>query len=137
MKKYLLAFIIGSSLMVTAITMIYNGIMLRRNRGADVPYELIPLAVPFMFGLANMLLYYIITSNKITSTTNQLVASLIVGALLGLLFSLVGRFGLELPEKLYKMKEGDRWKVHPTAMVLYAIIFGVIVFPLNKYILLS
>jgi len=48
---------------------------------------------------------------------------LLCGASLGLFLSIVGRFGFDLPIKMFKMSESSSWTVHPIAIVLYMIIF--------------
>jgi len=45
------------------------------------------------------------------------------GGLLGLSLSLVGRFGLDLPVKMFKIPRNKAFSVHPTAFVMYIFIF--------------
>jgi len=137
MKMIILSFVIGTSILVSIPTLTYNGLALRRNPGAiyKVAYEYMPVVIPLIFGLANVLIYSMVHRFKIKKWQNQLLLTMVVGALTGLTFSLIGRFGFKLPEKLYNMAENKHYLVHPIAMILYSLIFSMILFPLNSYLL--
>lgn len=126
-KKLALAFVIGSSIVATAISFLYLGTAFRRSgyRG-DVSFEMVPLMVPIMFGLANVVLV------SLGSGSGVLKAAMVGGAL-GLLFSVIGRFGLDLPRKLFRYDDDNAWQVHLIAVVLYAGIFTFIVRNVNLY----
>ena len=49
----------------------------------------------------------------------------VLGAVAGLFYSLMGRFVLNLPKKLFKMK--NETSVHLIAPMMYALVYGVIV----------
>ena len=133
-KKNLLAFVIGSSLLVSFATFTYNGLAYRKNPTPKVPYELFPIFIPLLFGIANVILYNLV---KYTKTQNAFWLTLLVGALTGLTFSVIGRFGLNIPGLLYKMPSSTHYTVHITAFFLYMLIFAVVVYPLNKYLLFN
>lgn len=131
MDKNLLAFVIGSSIISTFVTFLYNGVAFRRQRPYNVQIELMPIVVPIIFGLMNILLYNLIQR----TTYNPFMLTIVVGSLTGIILSLIGRFYFDLPRNLYGIER--EWTVHLVAVPLYAIIFGLIVYPLNRQLLLS
>ena len=52
----------------------------------------------------------------------------------GILLSIIGRFGLDLPIKLFNFTKKTSYKVHIYAIILYAIIFRFIITPLINII---
>ncbi len=134
-KKYLLAFIIGSCIFSTIITMSYTGNAYRTSgRPKDVPFEMIPISIAIMFGLFNMLNIYLqnVLKDQLKFQYSNYAVAASVGALMGLTFSFAGRFGIDLPTKIFKIKK-NQWVVHVIAPILYALIFSIIVQPLNQY----
>ena len=57
--------------------------------------------------------------------------SLIVGAIFGFALSMFGRFYMKLPSKLFMLEEKKQNIVHFYAPVLYALIFYIIISPLQ------
>ena len=116
-------FITGSSIVSTIITLSYVG---RANKAAGTDgiknYELVAIAIPVLFGLFNILNVHVLKTYK---NKNY---SLLVGALLGLIFSMSGRF-LEnnLPVTLFGFTQENINYVHLVAMVTYALIFRFVV----------
>ena len=51
----------------------------------------------------------------------------------GLLLSIIGRFSLNLPIKLFNFTKNTAYQVHIYAIILYAIIFRGIITPLINY----
>lgn len=125
----LLSFIIGSSLIPTFISFSYICKAYKKaNRPSDIPYELFPIFIPFMFGLCNIISVYL--QNKYNYGDN---ISFIVGGLIGVIFSLFRRFLLNLPVTIFNFTETNQWMVHIIAFFLYGSIFRVILQSLNKY----
>ncbi len=135
-RDLLLAFVIGSSILATIITFSYTGNAYRKSgRPKDVPFEWIPIFIPIMFGLMNMLNIFLQSIIKKKSTTSKYIIAATVGALTGLIFSLMGRFGLNLPQKIFNIEKTKEWTVHVIAPIMYAAIFAVIIQPLNNYLI--
>lgn len=121
--EYLKIFIISSSFLVFLITFLYLGISYKINgRPNNIPYEMIVIIVPLLFGIFGIINYYIIKKY------NDKNYSIIVGLIFGLLLSLIGRFYLKLPSKLFKLKNENI--VHIIAMIIYGFIFRVILSPI-------
>ena len=114
----LVAFLVGSSILSTVFTHVYVGIAIySQNRPADVPYELLPIIVGVMYGLGTMVL------NRIIGIGWSRNWALLVGAVVGLVLSIMGRFGADLPKSLFSFQSHREWLVHVIAIVIYAIIF--------------
>jgi len=82
----------------------------------SVPYEFLPLAVSLAYGVA----YTFVSKSSEDSSSERRVRvrrSLIVGAFTGLFLSTVGRFGLNLPTKLFGMPAEKAYTVHLVAIV--------------------
>eukprot|EP01083_Nonionella_stella_P066699 175871_1 len=126
MKHYLLAFVIGSSLVSTFVTFGYLSYYVNLRKKSftykPFPYELFPFIIPIMIGIVNVLNVCIVLNTK----RNRLIPFL-VGAISGILFSFIGRFGFDLPRKLFHFKPNREWIVHVMAMVIYGFVFGIIV----------
>lgn len=117
------AFLVGSSIAATLITLVYTGRAFRgAGRPSSVPFEVIAIVVPIAFGLANVINVRL---------GNTIKTAFFVGAVLGLLFSMGGRFVLQLPEKIFNMKRQSTGLVHLVAPIVYALIFAIIVRQLN------
>ena len=130
-KEYLLAFIIGSSLLSSFFSFIYIGLGFRRNNQPKVHYEMIPFGVLLMYGLFNMFNLYL----QKNTTIHPRITAAISGALGGLTLSLGGRFLLDYPIKALNFTKGNINNVHWMAMIVYAIIFSVLVQSLNNLFL--
>jgi hypothetical protein len=130
LKKLITVFLISSSLPVFLITMTYLGLAYEANgRPSNVPYELFPIFIPFLFGIFGVINYVIIQTQK----SNNI--SILLGALFGFILSLIGNFGMNLPDILFKMKSSDIYTVHIYAPIIYALIFRFILTPLTNYVL--
>jgi multisubunit Na+/H+ antiporter MnhC subunit len=126
-KRNLLAFVIGSSILSTAVTLAYVGRAYGQTGGADSSFRMEQAAVfiPIVYGFANVLLVNLNIDSK-----RPFLNAVMVGAALGLLFASVGTslganqmFDLEREQFLY-------------APPLYAAIMSLIVLRLNKALLL-
>jgi len=125
-------FIKGSSLVATIPTLVYVGMAQNRNRISalglasnpdvkqflSIPYELIVIGILVSYGVTNTIL----KRNKDDEGNVPVSKVLLCGASLGLFLSVVGRFGLDLPVKMFKIPSSESWTVHPIAIVLYMFI---------------
>ena len=115
---------------ISIITLGYIGIAYNnKHRPSSIPYELFPIFIPLLYGIFGLINYYIITDYG----NNY---SIIVGMLFGILLSIIGRFGLDLPIKLFNFTKNTSYNVHIYAIIMYAIIFRLLVTPLTNYIIL-
>lgn len=73
-----------------------------------------------------IVLFYIIFNN----IAFKYKSPFLIGGVLGLFFSIIGRFVLDLPRKLFMIK--NEWIVHPGAFIIYGIYFRYFLHPLNK-----
>lgn len=122
-KNTLYIFIISS--LVSIITITYLGVAYyRKQKPSNVNFKLMVLIIPLIYGISGVINYKMIEEYGINS-------SLIVGGLVGLLFSLVGRFILNLPTKLFEFTKNNEYQVHIIAVILYSIIFRFIITPLS------
>jgi len=128
LKTILNVFLISS--FISIITLGYTGIAYNNiTRPSTIPYELFPIFIPLLYGIFGVINYYIISNYG----NNY---SIIVGMVFGILLSIVGRFGLDLPVKLFNFTKNTSYKVHIYAIIIYAIIFRLFVTSLTNYIIL-
>lgn len=141
-------FLKSTSVLVSLPTLIYVGLAHRRNRleliksmGSSgfsndvkldnflsIPYEFIPLFICLVYGIA----FKFVRSGRKEdgespkeSSNESLITPrvLLVGFLTGLGFSLAGRFGMDLPVKMFNFPREQSHRVHLIAPVLYAVVF--------------
>jgi|TARA_B110000967_G_scaffold146433_1_gene149891 membrane protein CcdC involved in cytochrome C biogenesis len=125
--NYLLSFIISYT--ASTITLIYLGVAFNKsNRPIDIPYELFPILLPFMYGIFGIINYY-------TISNYGYYYSYIIGIIFGLLLSIIGRFGLNLPVKIFNFTKSNEYQVHLYAMLIYAVIFQFIITPLTTKVI--
>lgn len=92
-KQILNVFLISS--FISIITLVYIGLAYNnKNRPSTIPYELFPIFIPLLYGIFGVINYYIISNYG----NNY---SIIVGMVFGILLSIIGRFCLDLPIKLF------------------------------------
>jgi len=130
------SFIKGSSIVAAIPTLLYVGMAQNRNRlqalslssnpdvvdYLSIPYETIVVGILISYGVTNIVM------NRYKDDEDRVPVSKIIlcGASLGLFLSTVGRFGLDLPTKMFKLPPSRAFTVHPIAMVMYvAIMFYV------------
>lgn len=131
----------STSVLVSLPTLIYVGMAHRRNRleliksmsssgnvkldnFLSIPYEFIPLFICLVYGIA----FKFVRSGKKEdeeSSKESLITPcvLLVGFLTGLGFSIAGRFGMDLPVKMFNFPRDQSHRVHLIAPFLYAVIF--------------
>ena len=125
MKSSLKYFIVGSSLPICLITLLYNGKAFSdAGRPSDMPYEIIPIFDPLVFGVMNVLMNVLQGGWWIP---------LVVGALTGMIFSSIGRFKFGLPTRFFKFNAKNEHYVHLYAVILYALIFKFVVQNVNNF----
>ena len=122
LKKNILLFAIGSSLLGTIVSDSYIGRANMRKKGIP-DYELVPIGISLLYGLFNILSYYFRRP-------------FLVGGLQGLLFSIFGRFYMDnLPVKMFGFTNENAYLVHPSAFIFYGLIHMFILYPLTKYLI--
>jgi hypothetical protein len=126
-KKNASIFLISG--LISVITLFYLGAAFRKHGSpASVPYHLFIIMIPLLYGLFGLINYYVVQKY------GQFF-SLLVGAVFGLLLSLIGRFILNLPILIFGFTKKTEYKVHIYATLLYAGIFQLIISPItNKLI---
>lgn len=131
-------FLVGSSVVSALPTLLYVGMAQRKNRISLINESNSPelssfLSIPFETIIIGILVAYGITHALINLDPEEpceedpceeeaKISIAFKGAILGLSLSLVGRFVLDLPVKMFNMSREDAWMVHPIAMFLYAFI---------------
>lgn len=127
-KNNIHAFLLASSFPGVFITLSYLGYNYAKNdKPKDVSFELFSLLVPIAFGIFGVINYHAIAMGSFNS--------LIVGAVFGLLLSIIGRFYLKVPAKLFMLDEDKQDIVHFYAPVLYALIFYIIISPIQDVLI--
>lgn len=127
-KNNIHAFILSSSLPVSFITLGYLGYNYAKNQKPDnIPIELFSLCIPLLFGIVGVINY--------NATKYGSFNSLLIGALFGIVISLVGRYYFDIPEKLFKMTKDKQKVVHMYGPVLYASIFYFILSPIQDLLI--
>lgn len=132
-------FLKSTSVLASLPTLLYIGLAQRKNRidllrslpgdasvnlenFLSIPYEFLPLVISLVYGIAYN---FVVTPRDASNSERRKLtkSSLIVGASTGLFLSTVGRFGLNLPTKMFGMPAGKAYTVHLVAPVLYMLIF--------------
>ena len=113
---------------ISIITLLYITVAYVTNIcKSAIPFALFPIFIPLLYGIFGIINYYIIKKFGIRY-------SFIIGMVFGLLLSIIGRFGLNLPILLFNFTKQTEHKVHIYAILLYAIIFRFIITPITIYI---
>ena len=120
LNKYINIFMVSS--LVSLITISYLGLAYLKR--PVLRLELL-LMLPLLYGLFGIINYKVVEKKGWKY-------SFIVGSLFGLLLSLIGRFRLNLPTKLFNFTKKTEYKVHIYAIILYAGIFQFIITPLTQ-----
>jgi len=123
------AFIIGSSFPVIIWPFLYLGIAKYINTESSFTYSLVPITLPIVFGIVNVLqLHLRPLSGKINRTTHYW----LVGGLYGLGLSLYGNFIAHVPVNLFGLPDtAIQYTTIPLAIILYALVWRFIVKHLN------
>lgn len=121
-------FIIASSIVVSIFPFIYTGQPYKENRLDYLSFEDLSIFLPLYYGISFVVINYLLKNIVINKQTRYLIS----GAILGFILSLIGHFVYKLPENLYKMENPNL--VHIYGPLLYAFIFGVIVYYVDENI---
>lgn len=126
MQRLFYAFAIGASFPASVVTQLYLATAHDRARSTAYPsLTTMGHGVRLAYGVANVINVQL---------GNTIESAALVGAVLGLALSLIGRYKLGLPQTLFGMTKATEWRVHVIAPVLYAAIFVIIVRTLNTLI---
>lgn len=134
-------FLKGTSVLASLPTLAYIGFYQRRNRlnllnnlsessekalqnFLSIPYESIVVGVSIAYGLMYTILKKGDTSDAdvVTEQTFHTQRVIVLGSMLGLILSLIGRFQFDLPSKLFGIVD-KQYSVHIVAPILYIFIF--------------
>ena len=129
-------FVKGSSVAAAIPTLLYVGYYQMKNRKAligsssspelkdflSIPFEIMVIGILVSYGITYSFMKHNIDEEK-DSKLSKITKVALHGGLLGLSLSLVGRFGLDLPVKMFKIPRNKAFSVHPTAFVMYIFIF--------------
>ena len=127
-KQDIKAFTISSSIILTIFTLSYIGYAFNNSgRPSSVPFEMIAIGIPITFGIFGIINHYVVKKYGINY-------SLLVGLLLGLFFSIVGRFYLNLPKLIFGYNTDNEWQVHLYAIGIYSLLFRFVDTPFQFYL---
>lgn len=121
-------FLISSSLPMFVLTLLYLGIVFKKNnRPSSVPYEMLAIVIPLLYGIFGTINYYVTKKYGMNS-------SYIIGALFGACLAIIERKYFDLELQLIDLKEYG-FGVHLfISMIFYAIIFRIRIFGLMAVI---
>ncbi len=123
-KTYIKAFVVGASYPMIVSTMLYIGLAsIKRPEALTFPYVVLAL-IP-VFGVVNMLA----VAMGISQSYGWMA---LLGAVFGLLLSLVGTFLADAPRKLFGWTGIERYRGIMVAPFLYAAIWGLMGTSLNR-----
>jgi hypothetical protein len=126
--KHLILFFLSSFFSI--ITFLYVGINYHKKKDTtakDIPFFIMPIMMPTLYGLVGILNYY-----AIRRFGNE--ASLFVGGAFGLALSFFGRFAIDAPKKVLNFTDENENMVHAVAPLAYGLIFRLLVTPATNYI---
>lgn len=129
-------FIKGSSIVAALPTFLYVGYYQMQNRNSllksvsspelksflSIPYEIMVIGILVSYGITYSLMKRNIDEDNDSNVT-KLTKVAIHGAILGVILSIIGRFALDLPVKMFKIPRNKAFSVHPSAFILYIFIF--------------
>jgi len=127
--NYIKRFIAGLAFPATLLPIAYTvAYCLELGSIRSEPLQFMPLYIPLVFGLWNILDYSFGSSCPIKDKN---IHQWVNGALLGLIVALVGVFYLGLPEKLLGLTGTSQYLPILIIPFLYALIWRYIISPLN------
>ncbi len=129
-------FIKGSSILSILPTILYVGFAQYKGRTSalnsldsvqiqqylSIPHESLHTGIAILYGIS----YYMMKKSETDDDVmigGIRINTLMFGFITGLILSIIGRFGLDLPVKLFKMDSQSSGRVHLVAPILYMIIF--------------
>lgn len=123
------AFIAGSAFPVLIWPFLYMGIPALIYSQDVIRLETLPFILPFGYGFANILF---VGFEKLLPIKSEKARLYLGGALIGLVFSLIGNFVGNIPEELFRLEGTAQYLTIPTAMILYAFVWRFITGHINK-----
>jgi hypothetical protein len=128
-----LSFGVGSSIITTLISYLYIGLVYHYavNNNKDIMIPPLVLALIFTslyYGFTNVLYVWLVREKGWSPNI-----SWPLGAAFGLILSILGRFILDYPVKVFGFKPKDAWKIHIVATIFYTFIWGIWVRYVNKW----
>ena len=130
-KNIVKTFLVGSSVSIFPLVYLglsYNKLDCNQTNQMKINYATLVMYLPIMYGLV----YTIISISLEKVIKNQQTRLFVIGAIAGELYSLIGHFGLKIPETLLISKNPNM--VHVIAPVTYSLIYGIFVHWLEKNI---
>ncbi len=126
MDSVLRDFIVGSSWPATLVSMLYIG---RGYLGTDpaehpIPFQYIVWALPVFFGVANVL-------SNLISPPSQL-TMVITGIVFGVVLSNIGTRIGEMPTRVFKFPARLAFVPMLIAPILYAFVWGIVLYNMNR-----
>jgi len=122
-------FLIGASVSIFPaiyLSASYNKLTCEQTKAMKIKYATLLIILPLMYGLV-----YTVLSVALEKVVKQpLLRLFVIGAIAGEIYSLVGHFGLRIPETLLLTKNPN--VVHIVAPVVYSVIYGTYVYFLEK-----
>ena len=107
----------------------YNKLSCEQTKKLKIKYATLVTLIPLIYGIV----YTVLTLILEKYIKNHRTRLFILGAIAGELYSLMGHYLIRIPETLFKSKNPNM--VHVYAPVLYSLIYGVIVYELEKKVL--
>lgn len=131
-KKFLKAFVSGLAFPAVFLPLAYTFIFFSEGRALPTPLQFIPMYIPIVFGIANML--YVRMSEGVPAA-NVNVGLWVAGAILGFVVAVVGVFILHVPTLIFvHLRPGLEYVPLIALPIVYGLIFRYIVKWLNKAI---
>ncbi len=122
-------FVIGSTVSIAPLIYLgiaYNKLTCEEQSGMKIKYANMAMALPVFYGITYVILH------KLFENVDSRYRYFLIGAVAGLLYSLIGHFVFRVPETLLKSKYPN--SVHITAPIIYSLIYGILVSQLEKHI---
>lgn len=121
------AFIAGSALPATIVSMTYIGLARQRRPSAIPNYEFTPMKLMLLFGIANILV------TNFGRTHRSAAYMTVFGMVFGLLLSIYGA-SQDMPAKLFGLGGTNKFFVHIVAPVIYGAVWGILVYGSNTVV---
>lgn len=135
--NYLLAFILGANVIsIYPVYFLNDYLQQSRNRaqiGNDnkerINVTTLLMQIAVMFGISNVIIYLLKTT--LLKGFDLWWLHVIVGFILGIYGSYLGRFNVQIPKFLVNLSPESEWIVHVYVPIFYSLIFATIVYFFN------
>lgn len=128
MERFLKRFIIGASLPSFLISFLYIGRGYLKSDDHPVPFQYIAILIPLLMGLYNALAGLVPVGKRLT----ELAVMIITGFLFGVMLSNIGTWVYDMPGRIFKFSDDRKFIPLVAGPLLYAVIFGIIIYNMNK-----